>query len=1013
MYSFPLSDHICSLSPEIEPPVYVQENSVFDLSSVATDGPQKAAFEKIDILNQWPSSAGDALDQTQWAAMQQILTKSLSIIQGPPGTGKTHVSKLALEILVKNRRLDDPPIIIAAQTNHALDQLLGHVSNFDPTYIRLGGRSTNAEVKQRALYEVRQKERIPLIPGGKLGESNARLKAQAKKIIEILEPLHQARSEPFSAGVLFQLGIITDTQRHSLENGAAEWVSSEEQQETPMQLWLTKDLLPFKVSYKQDNFGFEEADEDLEFEQLKELEAENGVVDEEDIEMLKGQWCCLEDRFTVQQPSANVLDKAKKQLDTTQDLWKVLEYLRGPMYSIMQAKAKMAILVQVREAVQEYEKIVKDLKVGKWERDAIFLRRANIVGLTTTGLSKYRPLIASLKPKIILIEEAAEVIEAPVTAACVESLEHLILVGDHQQLQGHCSVSDLEGEPYYLNVSMFERLVRNSMPFKTLLRQRRMDPEFRQLLVPLYPHLEDHPVVVGRDCLSLGLGGKKSFFFDHEFSEMKDSQLSTFNDKEAHFVAEFYKYLLKNGATSQGITILTFYNGQRKRILKYLRDDPMTKDSYHNVKTVDSFQGEENTIVILSLVRSNDDNKIGFLEIDNRVCVALSRAKYGMYLFGNARSLASASPLWNDVVDIMSRPPLRIGTKLTITCKNHGRAKDMIYPEDWAENDGGCDEPCRSTLPCGHVCDLKCHPYSHEKLRCLRECDRRLVCGHPCKNKCYETCHCDCEAFAKPKAWMDHSPDSEGPSSNTQHHGSPGNGGGDWKSSNPTTFNGSMDVRGSKNYTRSDQAQDRRRGSFTDQSKGQVIAHAPYGSKAEDSNGSRLGVKAMQSAMQSGSPLWSLSNPRPSFSNATSTPSKTKHQPHSNTTYLKTYDYPSQHSLGKQSQGVWGWSCIMDSGVKEDAARVMQSSVEVAEVQKMMKDISQSLIDLDLDDGSPVKNGTVQDMRNVGEVYTQQFQAAGTKVQYTGFGFGELARTDGEFPSQASSRKVGQINLMD
>ena len=103
----------------------------------------------------------------------------------------------------------------------------------------------------------------------------------------------------------------------------------------------------------------------------------------------------------------------------------------------------------------------------------------------------------------------------------------------------------------------------------------------------------------------------------------------------------------------------------------------------------------------------------------------------------------------------------------------------------------------------------------------------------------------------------------------------------------------------------------------------------------------------------------------------------------------------------------------MDSSVKEDAARVMQSSVEVAEVQKMMKDISQSLIDLDLDDGSPVKNGTVQDMRNVGEVYTQQFQAAGTKVQYTGFGFGELARTDGEFPSQASSRKVGQINLMD
>lgn len=45
------------------------------------------------------------------------------------------------------------------------------------------------------------------------------------------------------------------------------------------------------------------------------------------------------------------------------------------------------------------------------------------------------------------------------------------------------------------------------------------------------------------------------------------------------------------------------------------------------VSTVDGYQGEENDIVILSLVRSNDDNNIGFLKTDNRVCVALSRAR--------------------------------------------------------------------------------------------------------------------------------------------------------------------------------------------------------------------------------------------------------------------------------------------------------------------------------------------------------------------------------------------------
>jgi len=45
------------------------------------------------------------------------------------------------------------------------------------------------------------------------------------------------------------------------------------------------------------------------------------------------------------------------------------------------------------------------------------------------------------------------------------------------------------------------------------------------------------------------------------------------------------------------------------------------------VTVVDNFQGEENDIVLLSLVRSNDENKIGFLNTENRICVALSRAK--------------------------------------------------------------------------------------------------------------------------------------------------------------------------------------------------------------------------------------------------------------------------------------------------------------------------------------------------------------------------------------------------
>ena len=48
------------------------------------------------------------------------------------------------------------------------------------------------------------------------------------------------------------------------------------------------------------------------------------------------------------------------------------------------------------------------------------------------------------------------------------------------------------------------------------------------------------------------------------------------------------------------------------------------------ITAVDNFQGEENDIILLSLVRSNKEHKIGFLNEENRICVALSRAKWGI-----------------------------------------------------------------------------------------------------------------------------------------------------------------------------------------------------------------------------------------------------------------------------------------------------------------------------------------------------------------------------------------------
>ena len=127
-------------------------------------------FRNVDIIDNWPEDAHCALDHSQIDALQRMLTKQIAIVQGPPGTGKTHVSVVALDTLHKNLRSEDPPIIVAAHTNHALDQLLRHVMNFEDKFIRLGGFTTDTEnIKPRTLHEVKLTVKKQEIVGGARG----------------------------------------------------------------------------------------------------------------------------------------------------------------------------------------------------------------------------------------------------------------------------------------------------------------------------------------------------------------------------------------------------------------------------------------------------------------------------------------------------------------------------------------------------------------------------------------------------------------------------------------------------------------------------------------------------------------------------------------------------------------------------------------------------------------------------------------------------------------------------
>lgn len=154
-------------------------------------------------------------------------------------------------------------------------------------------------------------------------------------------------------------------------------------------------------------------------------------------------------------------------------------------------------------------------------------------------------------------------------------------------------------------------------------------------------------------------------------------------------------------------------------------------------------------MVLLSLVRSNEYLRIGFLENRNRLVVALSRSRRGLYIFGNAVTLHASefsqdTKVWEPVITYMTRQGhLDPDRGLPVTCTNHGIATEIRTAEEWDKLAGGCKMKCGGKFPCGHPCPYTCHPRRHEELRCPAPCLKQIIsCGHRCSKLCSEVCTC-------------------------------------------------------------------------------------------------------------------------------------------------------------------------------------------------------------------------------------------------------------------------------
>ena len=695
----------------------------------------KASLGNHDILTPFPADVDQisTLDNSQLEAVRSMVSRELTIVQGPPGTGKTFTSVSALRVVLANRRPTDPPVVISAQTNQALDQLLLFCQDGGAKILRLGGRSDNESIKQRTVFNLRKSR------GGRPDARFRQLDEKRRDVVRRLRTIvsHVYSGELVDLSELLDAKVITRRQFESLHR--APWDDLHDTADGGrykgwptgcLAAWLgAKAIVPIPtVKYEalesdEDEF---DAEEDLQFEYDDDLDR---VFNGDGEDRIQGELIPVGEKWTV---LAQTRDRRGWQaivagmFDKTEDLHQIPPIMRGAVYQLLRSRLVRLLLPEMRRLLVENAECCRELKINKWTNDVQLAKdhTIDIVGCTTTGLSKYRGLLAAMEPRVLMIEEAAETREANIASAILPSLEQLILVGDHQQLTPRCDHPRLGRKPFYLNVSMFERLVNIGSEYTMLNEQRRMHPDLRKLLDPFYFGLRDHESVLTQRPAVPGMGGCNSWFFRHSWPEQTDQEHSKFNPLEAEMVIKFAVYLSQNGVDPSKITILTFYNGQRKKLMQILRrETAIAKSNELKVSTVDSYQGEENDVILLSLVRSPPTQQsrfsLGFLDDRHRVIVAMSRARRGLYIFGDVQNMLKSTydgfetwgRIWNGFVGPHLNGNIRTnGEKgIPVVCENHGRQIWFKHPSDFIGNVGGCSALCSAKLPCGHDCQLRCH----------------------------------------------------------------------------------------------------------------------------------------------------------------------------------------------------------------------------------------------------------------------------------------------------------------
>jgi len=297
----------------------------------------------------------------------------------------------------------------------------------------------------------------------------------------------------------------------------------------------------------------------------------------------------------------------------------------------------------------------KRYRMLKRQCERELLESADVVCCTCVGAGD--PRLSRLRFQSMLIDESMQATEPECMVPIVLGAKQLVLVGDHCQLGPvvMCKKAAKAG----LSQSLFERLVILGIRPHRLEVQYRMHPALSKFPSNFFYEGSLQNGIDAAERVKRGLDfpwpqpEKPMFFYCCQGQEeIAGSGTSFLNRTEASFVEKIVTRFLKSGVKPDEIGVITPYEGQRAYLVQYMQYSGSLHAKLYlevEVASVDAFQGREKDFIIMSCVRSNEHQGIGFLNDPRRLNVALTRAKYGLIVVGNPKVL-SKQPLWHHLL---------------------------------------------------------------------------------------------------------------------------------------------------------------------------------------------------------------------------------------------------------------------------------------------------------------------------------------------------------------------------